>query len=113
MSLLSTLVACCGSSNGSSSVSKKDTKTLVVGLVRENKIGRSGRIDGKSGRQAVQWRPALCTISEDDVIKAEMIQVFVMPYSPDIEPRQTIQLAEPSTSPYRSTFTVHQPLVAP
>ncbi|KAL8192533.1 hypothetical protein R6Q57_027718 [Mikania cordata] len=79
MSLLSTLVACCGSSNGSSSVSKKDTKTLVVGLVRENKIGRSGRIDGRSGRQAVQWRPTLCTISEEDVIKAEMIQVFVMP----------------------------------
>ncbi|KAI3800323.1 hypothetical protein L1987_28412 [Smallanthus sonchifolius] len=84
MTLLSTLVACCGTNeyDGGSSgtpTSNKDSKTLIVGLVHENKVGGGGKIGGRRGRQAVQWRPSLCTISEEDVIKAEMIQLYVMP----------------------------------
>ncbi|KAF5804203.1 hypothetical protein HanXRQr2_Chr05g0194401 [Helianthus annuus] len=84
MSLLSTLVACCGSSTTptptpTSSVSRTDSSTLIVGLVRENRVGGSDTMGRRSGRQAVQWRPSLCTISEEDVIKTEMIQLYVMP----------------------------------
>ncbi|KAK9056363.1 hypothetical protein SSX86_027453 [Deinandra increscens subsp. villosa] len=71
MSLLSTLVACCGANDCGSSTAKKDRKStlIVVG-------GHGGDIGKKSGRQAVQWRPSLCTISEEDVIKTELIQPY-------------------------------------
>ncbi|KAI3680598.1 hypothetical protein L6452_35371 [Arctium lappa] len=84
MRFLLNLVACCGtdqyrSSTTLTSKGNDGDKNLVVSLVRKKKLFGSGKMGGKSWRQPVQWRPSLCTIFEEDVVKAERIQLHVKP----------------------------------
>ncbi|KVH74768.1 hypothetical protein Ccrd_025564 [Cynara cardunculus var. scolymus] len=102
MRFLITLVACCGIDQYQSSValnSKRndDDKSLVVGLVRENKLLGGGKMGRNSWRQPVQWRPSLCTISEEDVIKAERIQLYVKPGNKGMK---NVKLSTSSYTPY-------------
>lgn len=77
MSLLSNVVACCGSASSLRRNDSNESPDLInVGLVREKKD-----VGCRSRRQVVQWRPSLCTISEEeevdeDVIKTEMYVIM-------------------------------------
>ncbi|XP_059660988.1 uncharacterized protein LOC132307284 [Cornus florida] len=47
-----------------------ETLSLVPMSCGENKQhGRRGKLGGRNLAPAAQWRPSLCTISEDDVVK--------------------------------------------
>ncbi|KAI7736285.1 hypothetical protein M8C21_026981 [Ambrosia artemisiifolia] len=109
MSLLSSLIAWCGSSTiptPTSSVSRKGSSTLIVGLVRENKVGGVGMMGRRSGRQAVQWRPSLCTISEEDVIKTEVIQLYVMPCNNNNKKNTRMPRHNSKPSEYKKDFVL-------
>ena len=101
MKFLLTLVACCGTNEHASSTSyvssEDEAKNLVVGVVREKKLTRSGKIVGKNGRQPIHWRPSLCTISEEDVIMAERIQLYVKPSNND---RKNVTVSATNSKPF-------------
>ncbi|KAA8519941.1 hypothetical protein F0562_014149 [Nyssa sinensis] len=46
-----------------------------------NKHYRRGKLAGRSLVPAAHWRPSLCTISEDDVVKIEISQGFAKPHN--------------------------------
>ncbi|PWA79269.1 hypothetical protein CTI12_AA206990 [Artemisia annua] len=93
MKFLLTLVACCGTNVSS----EDEAKNLDVGVVREKKLTRSGKICGKNGRQPIHWRPSLCTISEEDVIMAERIQLYVKPSNND---RKNVTMPATNNKPF-------------
>ncbi|CAH1448366.1 unnamed protein product [Lactuca virosa] len=79
MKFLLTLFSCCGidESRSSSVFKEKNNKSHNVSLVREKKFG-GGKTVGKNGH----WRPSLCTIYEEDVVKTKRIQVYVPSNAP-------------------------------
>lgn len=111
MKFLSTFVACCGAIEHESSailtpfVSKNnDDKNLVDGLIHEKKLGGGGKVtSGKSARQPVQWRPSLCTISEEEVVMVERIQLCVKPNN-KLKKKTTISTTNYAPSGYKNEF---------
>lgn len=90
MKFLLTLFSCCGiyESRSSSVFKEKNNKSHNVSLVREKKLGggRGGGNGGGKGGKTVgkngHWRPSLCTIYEEDVVKTKRIQVYVPSNAP-------------------------------
>nr|GEW67046.1 hypothetical protein [Tanacetum cinerariifolium] len=80
-----------------------DAKNLVVGVAREKKLTRSAKICGKNGRQPVHWRPSLCTISEEEVVMAERIQLYVKPSNKDGK-NVTVYAANKKPFEYKNEF---------
>ncbi|KAI3710389.1 hypothetical protein L2E82_40169 [Cichorium intybus] len=89
MRLRLSLVACFGvdecrspATVASSVSNEKSGKSLNHGFVHEKKVVGGGKKCRKDGRPPVQWRPSLCTIYEEAVVKTKRIQVYVPKFTP-------------------------------